>query len=313
MARRWVLALIIVATVLVVAIAYGDDVKEQIDKAWKSLPKQITGEDGAPMILMPAGDFQMGSNDGAGDEKPAHKVYTDAFYMDIYEVTNAQYARFLTKYQGDWDSQGAVKTPDWDGSTRRYALVSVGGNIKKIGETYIPKAGYENHPVTYVSWYGALAYAEHYGKRLPTEAEWEKAARDGLIGKKYPWGDMPPDGTQCNFADKSASGGWHSEWSDKEAYDGYPLTAPVGSYTPNGYGLHDMAGNVWEWCADWYGYYPDLYEKNPAGPDSGADRVLRGGAWNNTPSYLRAAYRYSRRPTKTLNYIGFRCVKDAMP
>ncbi len=305
MTHRRILLLVIVGTILATTIAYGE--------AYEGLPKQITGKDGAPMMLIPAGEFQMGSNDGAGDEKPAHTVYTDAFCIDVYEVTNAQYARFLSEYQGSWDPQGAVKAPNWDGLTRRYALVSVGGSIKKIGETYIPKAAYENDPVTNVSWYGALAYAEHYGKRLPTEAEWEKAARDGLVRKKYPWGDMPPDGTQCNFADISASGGWYSEWSDKEAYDGYPFTAPVGSYTPNGYGLHDMAGNVWEWCADRYAYYPNSYEKNPTGPDSGTNRVLRGGSWNNTSKHLRVAYRYSHKPWRMLPYVGFRCASNVTP
>ena len=311
MTGRRMLILIIAGIILLAAIVYGDAVKEQADGTREGLPKQITRIDGASMMLIPAGEFQMGSNDGAGDEKPAHAVYTDAFYMDIYEVTNAQYARFLTEYKGSYH-QGAIKDSEWDGLTRRYILVHIGGGryaapIEKLGDIYIAKAGYENHPVTYVSWYGALAYAEHYGKRLPTEAEWENAARGGLIGKRYPWGDMPPDGTQCNFADISANGGRFSEWSDKKAYDGYQHTAPVGSYTPNGYGLHDMAGNVWEWCADWYGYYPNSYEKNPTGTDSGTDRVLRGGAWNNTSTYLRVAYRYSRKPTKRLPYVGFRC------
>jgi formylglycine-generating enzyme required for sulfatase activity len=263
-------AIIIVMLILFTGVVYGDFTGEQ-----------IAGKDGAPMILIPAGEFQMGSNDGSGDEKPVHTVYTDSFYMDIYEVTNVQYNRFV-------NATGRRRSRYHDD----------------------PKYNDPYHPVVGVSWHDAVAYAEWAGKRLPTEAEWEKAARDGLKGEIYPWGNLPPDGTQCNFADKSASGGWHSEWSDTKAYDGYPLTAPVGSYMPNGYGLYDMAGNVWEWCADWYGYYPDSPERNPVGPDSGTRRVLRGGSWNNTPAHLRVSYRYSREPKKALNYIGFRCVQD---
>jgi formylglycine-generating enzyme required for sulfatase activity len=143
------------------------------------LEKEKVGRDGAPMILIAAGEFQMGStdSDGHGDESPVQTVYLDAFYMDVYEVTNEQYARFLNQY-------GSIS----DDSGRR--LIRVGDEdcfIEKVGNTYRPKWGYEDHPVAYVSWYGASEYAHFYGKRLPTAAEWEKAARGGLVGKKYPW------------------------------------------------------------------------------------------------------------------------------
>lgn len=269
-------------------------------------PESIAGEDGTPMMLIPAGEFQMGSSYGAGDEKPVHTAYTDAFYMDKYEITNAQYARFLNEYG---------KTTAYNGDLEKHEFLYINelSGIERIKGLFSPKPGYENHPVIQVTWYGASAYASYYGKRLPTEAEWEKAARGGLAGMQYPWGDVVPDGTHSNFADRSTN----DEWSDRVAYDGYPYTAPVGSYMPNGYGLHDMAGNVWEWCADWYGYYPESYEKNPVGPSVGISRVLRGGAWNNTPTHIRVSCRYSRNPDlvnpKSSYYIGFRCARNATP
>jgi sulfatase modifying factor 1 len=211
---------------------------------------QITGKDGAPMVLIPAGDFQMGSND-SDDEKPVHTVYLDAFYIDIYEVTNAQYKKFMdaTKY----------KEPNyWNDS----------------------KFNAPNHPVVGVRWNDAVAYTKWAGKRLPTEAEWEKAARGGLVGKKYPWGDN----LTHDDANYSGTGG-KDKWVN---------TSPVGSFAPNGYGLYDMAGNVWEWCADWYDskYYASSPKSNPKGPSSGERAVLRGGSWYfSFDSYLRVADR----------------------
>jgi formylglycine-generating enzyme required for sulfatase activity len=244
------------------------------------------------MALIPAGEFEMGSNDGEGDEKPVHTVYLDAFYMDKYEVTNAQYAKFLNDYGRNPDAAG-------------HELLDINSEyclIEKVGSTYRPKSGYENHPVIEVTWYGAAAYAQFYGKRLPTEAEWEKAARGGLVGKKYPWGDEAPEG-------KASFGGG---------------LKPVGSFAPNGYGLYDMAGNVWEWCADEYysGYYSKSPRNNPKGPGIAITfknndftnvttrRVLRGGSWLNNPDYLRCAFRGSFVPTYTVSDIGFRCSQD---
>ncbi len=296
---------------------------------------RVTADDGyvdmPDMALIPAGEFDMGtdeteipglvewakqwySNPQASqyeDETPRHTVYLDAFYMDKYEVTNAQYAEFLNAYGKNSDSAGheLLDTDDPD------CL------IEKVGSIYSLKSGYEDHPVIKVSWYGAAAYAQFYGKRLPTEAQWEKAARGGLMGKKFPWGDHDPDGTQCNFADKNTN----YSWSDKNADDGYERTAPVGSYPANGYGLYDMAGNVWEWCADEYdsGYYDVSPERNPMGPgivvtfenddltNVNTDRVVRGGSWYNIPGSLRAANRFDYGyPTTTYYSYGFRCVSQ---
>ncbi len=245
------------------------------------------------MVFIPAGDFQMGSNDGNFDEKPVHTVYVDAFYIDIYEVTNVQYKEFVDA------------NPWWgkDQIPRRYH----DGNYLKhwTGNSY----GRGNHPVVYVSWYGAMAYAEWAGKHLPTEAEWERAARGGLSGKKYPWEGDSIDANKANY--NSNLGG----------------TTAVGSYAPNPYGLYDIAGNVWEWCLDEYqgNYYKISPRRNPiARVNSITDitsnftniknnRVLRGGSWVGNSRSLRVADRRGNAPTFTNPYFRFRCARTAPP
>jgi formylglycine-generating enzyme required for sulfatase activity len=289
-------------------------------------PPVITGKDDAKMALIPAGEFQMGTNDAEIDallqenpafqrewfneEKPVHTVSLDVYYIDVYEVTSAQYAKFLNEYGKNEDAKG-------------HKLINLEIPtclIEQVENTYKPKAGSEDHPVTHVSWYGAAAYAQFYGKRLPTEAEWEKAARGGLVGKKYPWGDSNFDGKKANFADKNTP----FNYSDKIIDDGYRATAPVGSYAPNNYGLYDMAGNVSEWCADEYDkdYYSKSQKDNPKGPGTvitfnnndftnvSTVRVLRGGGWLNKTNFLRCATRYHLEPQLTRNGIGFRCAQD---
>ena len=261
---------------------------EQIPEVQKTVVPSGTTPEG--MVLIPAGEFQMGSNDGEFDEKPVHTVYVNAFYMDVYEVTNAQYKEFV-------DSN-----PQWgkDQIPSRYH----DGNYLKhwTGNSY----GRGDHPVVYVSWYGAMAYAEWAGKRLPTEAEWERAARGGLLGKKYPWGNLL-DSSKANYR----GGG----------------TTAVGRYLPNKYGLYDVVGNVWEWCLD--AYDEDFYKGSPRrNPIVGADsivqaasrfttvkssRVLRGGAWSNSRSALRVADRRSLNPVRADNSSGFRCAKTVSP
>jgi len=202
----------------------------------------IIGKDGAEMVLISAGEFQMG--DGSIDEKPVHTVYLNAFYMDVYEVTNTQFKKFIDA------------NPQWrkDRISRQY---HDGDYLKDWNGDNYPN-GKGKHPVILVSWYAANAYAEWAGKRLPTEAEWEKAARGGLVGKKYPWGDN----ISHDYANYSGTGGRDQWWKG---------TAPVGSFSPNGYGLYDMAGNVKEWCLDWYDsdYYSSSPRENPSGPASG--------------------------------------------
>jgi formylglycine-generating enzyme required for sulfatase activity len=277
----------------------------------------------AKMVLIPAGEFEMGTAESEidqlvrdfasvgvqrswfEDEVPRHTVYLDAYYIDVYEVTNAQYAKFLNEYGKNIDAVGH-ELLDIDSSyiDSSYCL------IEKVGNTYKPKSGYENHPVIAVTWYGAAAYAQFYGKRLPTEAEWEKAARGGLVGKRYPWGDN----ITHDDANYDGTGG-KDQWSG---------TSPVGSFAPNGYGLYDLAGNVWEWCADEYAsdYYSKSPKNNPKGPGVAITfknndftnvttrRALRGGTWYD-PLDLRCANRYYDEPSSTYYYrLGFRCSQD---
>ena len=253
-----------------------------------------TGDPPPPegMESIPAGEFEMGSNDpeAQNDEQPVHTVSVDAFFMDKYEVTNLEYKEFV------------LANPRWQ-KDRIEKRFHSGSYLKHWNGKNYPN-GKSNHPVTYVSWYAAMAYAGWAEKRLPTEAEWEYAARGGLAGKKYPNGDVI-DAWQANF--------------DSNVGD----TTAVGGYPKNEYGLFDMAGNVWEWCLD--AYNPDFYFGSPPkNPISGANsisqvisnftnvktsRVLRGGSWFNNPGNLRVANRYRYNPTNSVNGLGFRCAR----
>ena len=271
-----------------------------------NIPQTILGKDGAPMVLIPAGDFQMGSGPGttySADTTPAHTVYVDAFYMDVHEVTVGQYNQFI---------RATGHRPLFD-------------NISVFSPT-------DRHPVVFVSWHDAMAYAKWVGKRLPTEAEWEKAARGGLVQKNHSWGDATLDGTQCNFADKSLRTIWNRErepednWADENLDDGYAYTAPVGSYPPNGYGLYDMTGNVWEWCFDAYdeNFYANSPYQNPIADIIVKDEknniiginklcVSRGAAWNDGPPSVWIASRREVDPHVRWGNTGFRCAKSVTP
>ena len=248
------------------------------------------------MVLIPAGEFQMGSNDrdAYDDEKPVHTVYVDAFYMDQYEVTNAQYKKFVDA-NPQWQKD-RIPEKYHDGNY----LKDWNGNNYPIGKG--------NHPVVSVSWYGAMAYAKWAGKRLPTEAEWEKAARGGLASQKYPWGNSI-DFSNANHGRNIGD------------------TTPVGSYTSNGYGLYDMTGNVWEWCLDEHddNFYQTSPRRNPiAGADNIIDivhnflnfdswRVIRGGSWIRFARDVKVYDRDYTSPTFSHDDFGFRCVKDVKP
>jgi len=239
------------------------------------------------MVLIPAGEFKMGSDKGNENEMPVKTVYLDAYYIDKYEVTNHQYATFLNTLG---------KTPE-----EVYHFINIESpycKIEYVDGKYQAEQGYEDHPVLFVTWQGAKDYAKWENKRLPTEAEWEKAARGGFEGKEYPWGNTI-------FHD-------NANYAGSYGVDAWLFTAPVGSFAPNGYGLYDMAGNAWEWCADWYDnqYYKKMPLKNPKGPDSGTNRVIRGGSWGNDTRYLRCAFRYGAPPMIAFNHVGFRCAKD---
>ncbi len=228
----------------------------------------------APMAFIPTGEFAMGSDRGQDDEQPVHRVSVKAFYLDTQEVTVARYAEFLVSQKPDPPFK-------WNEATS-------GSN--------------DNKPVVGVNWYDARDYCRWVGKRLPTEAEWELAAR-GTEGRIYPWGDIHPTRGHANAG--------HSKWH------GYDTLSNVGQFelgkTPNG--VYDLAGNLWEWVADWYDatYYQFSPRDNPAGPSAGPLRALRGGAWNNDAKAIRSANRAGYAPDARRNDVGFRCAKDAPP
>lgn len=242
----------------------------------------VRPRDGKVMVFVPAGEFLMGSASSdpqaSDDEKPRHPVFLDAFWIDKLEVSNIQY-RLCVK-------AGHCTPPRSQGS--RFAA--------------------DHQPVVGVNWQQALAYCRWAGGRLPTEAEWEKAAR-GVDGRTYPWGNTF-NGTRLNFCDANCP----ADWRDTGVDDGYTYTAPVGSY-PGGaspYGALDMSGNVWEWTADWYdpGYYHRSAYRNPSGPATGRQRVIRGGSWLYYGKNLRAATRHKDLPGYSYDNIGFRCAVE---
>jgi formylglycine-generating enzyme required for sulfatase activity len=270
------------------------------------------------MVLIPGGRFQMGSMQGARDEQPVHEVEISSFYLDVHEVTNAQFEAFVkaTGYVTEAEQWGwsLVFAPDSDSEER---VLGAEWWVKVEGATWRhPEgpassiAGKDREPVVQVSWNDAVAYCKWAGKRLPTEAEWEYAARGGLTGREYPWGDeLPLEG-------KRKMNIWDGVFPVKNtAEDGYAALAPIGAFPPNAFGLYDMAGNVWEWCADWYApdYYAQSPPRDPQGPTSGTARVMRGGSWLCSASYCsgyRVAHRNSATPDSGLTNTGFRCAKD---
>lgn len=307
------------------------------------------------MVEIPGGEFEMGarSNQADPDEYPNHRVKVDGFMMDVTEVTNMQFAAFVeetgyittAEQDIDWEEmklQLPSNTPKPEPE-----LLRAGSLVFRPTESPVPlnNPGYwwewttganwrqplgpgsniegkEYHPVTHISWEDAKAYAEWAGKRLPTEAEWEWAAMGGLSKSVYPWGNELDSGDEIHA--NYWQGGFPYENQEK---DGYYLTAPVGTFKPNGYGLYDMSGNVWEWCEDLYHYEyyqehnPNELTYNPRGPQISLDpdepmipkRVLRGGSFLCNDSYC-SGYRVSRRMKgdmkSSYNHTGFRCVKD---
>lgn len=232
------------------------------------------------MVFIPGGDFLRGRSHPLPDDnlkwfptllkddRPVRSIVLDPFYIDKHEVTNAQYAEFL-------EDTGGAPPYYWPQGK--------------------PESAKAKHPVVNITWQDANDYCQWAGKRLPAEAEWERASRGLRDGLKYPWGDDEPT-------------------KESAHYDGMDGPGEVCQYPENAFGLCDMAGNVWEWCADWYdaGYYENSPKRNPKGPDSGSLRVLRGGSWGNGTINLRCAYRYFGIPSDRYDSIGFRCVRNVV-
>ena len=261
------------------------------------------------MVFIRGGVYQMGSNSGDDEEKPVHSVTINDFNIGKYEVTVNQFQEFINEsgYRTDADKGGGsyiFTGSDWEKRAGINWKYDAEGNLR-------PQSEY-NHPVIHVSWNDASAYCKWLsgktGKsyRLPTEAEWEYAAGNGLKHTKYSWGLSNPSGKKGgNVADESAKQRFGNLTIFNGYDDGYIFTAPVGSYDPNDFGLYDMTGNVWEWCSDWYGseYYQTSSSSNPTGPLTGKYRILRGGAWSYGPNSCRTANRLRNNP-------GYRSLND---
>jgi formylglycine-generating enzyme len=318
-----------------------------------SAANQATKKAPPDMVWIPGGEFTMGTDSDLGrpDEKPAHRVRVDGFWMDETEVTNAQFRKFV-------EATGYVTTAEKAVDVAEILRQSPPGTPPPPREKLAPGAlvctppagpiglkdfsqwwqwtpgaswrhpegpgssikGKEDHPVVQVSWDDAVTYAKWAGKRLPTEAEWEFAARGGLDGKPYVWGEEKPTDTRI-FANL-----WQGEFPHKNtAADGFIRTSPAKTFRPNGYGLYDMAGNVWEWCSDWYQI--DLYRHragkgvivNPPGPPKSFDprqpsaplRCQKGGSFLCSDSYCsryRPSARHGCTPDTGMSHVGFRCV-----
>ena len=272
--------------------------------------KQLTLETRARMVRLPDGQFAMGSSHSHDeDARPVHRVEIRAFWLDAVPVTNREFARFV-------DTTGFVSSAErrgeslvFDRTVGSWLQVS-GANWRHPQGPNSSLVGKDEYPVVQVSWYDAVAFADWAGKRLPTEAEMEYAARGGLDDCAYPWGrELEPGGRhQANY--------WQGVFPQSDAgADGFHGLAPVGQFAPNRFALYDMAGNAWQWCADWYAqdYYGKSPAANPPGPSAGEVRVRRGGCWLST-AHLRSALRVSHRnyaqPGESASHTGFRCAKN---
>ncbi|HJU05316.1 MAG TPA: SUMF1/EgtB/PvdO family nonheme iron enzyme [Nitrospiraceae bacterium] len=245
---------------------------------------QMTGHDGAPMVLVPAGAFPMGvpqgDRDGGRDEYPRHEVFLNDYYIDTYEVTNARYLEFV---------KATGHRPPQNPKHENRTLWKNGTVSESIAD----------RPVINVDWYDADAYCRWAGKRLPTEAEWEKAAR-GTGDRRFPWGNTEPTHKHLNY---------NQQWR------GEKTLMPVGSYEAgkSPYGAYDMAGNVYEWVADWYDplYYEKSPPKNPPGPETGTFKVLRSSGWAVETPLVRLFIRIKSDPLNRNDSTGFRCAVSA--
>jgi formylglycine-generating enzyme required for sulfatase activity len=238
------------------------------------------------MVFVPAGEFIMGDDEGDDDEKPEREVFLDAFHIDKYEVTNAQYKECV--------DAGACNPP---------ARISSPSHL-----SYYDNPEFDDYPVIWVSWDDAQTYCKWRGKRLPTEAEWEKAAR-GTDERLWPWGNSEPDESKLNLCDVNCL----YDWKESHIDDGYADTAPVGSFEAgkSPYGVYNMGGNIREWVADWFtpDYYRNAPDRNPPGPSSGIGKALRGGSWRSNIPVTLSTYRLWYDPEVKDEYIGFRCAK----
>ena len=292
MLKRFSYVVWLMIAFVILALSCGKD---------KKSPTGPSDSEGLTFVTIPAGSFEMGDveGDGGSYEKPVHTVTVSSFEMSIYEVTNAQYAQYLTAAMALGDIE--VMSGDVYGNTGIWSgqmYLDIGLEYDSNNKCWITYSdgvfsvtpGYEKWPVIAVTWYGAKAFVIYYGIDLPTESEWEYACRGG---RQYKYGtdDGTISGSKANYGTIIGN-----------------LT-DVGSYPANPYGLYDMSGNVWEWCHDWYGTYPDGSVTNPTGALSGSSRVARGGNWYFNDYYCRSASRFNFVPDGVNVKIGIRVVR----
>ncbi len=258
--------------------------------SWGCAGRTPAANEKESMVRIPAGPFAMGAvieNErlwGDTDEEPVHTVFLSEYFIGRYEVTTHEFSAFLNAH------------PD---EAERYIETGTAVTIQRVDGMYRSRPGLEKHPANRVSWYGADAYCRWRGKRLPTEAEWEKAAR-GNDERIFPWGNQFPHNDFVTFRRNFSR-------------DGFDAMTPVdtlpGGQSP--YGVYHMAGNVWEWVADWYedSYYEESPAKDPQGPETGISKVLRGGNWYYKAYYMRTTYRFNEYPDAFKIWQGFRCAQ----
>lgn len=313
------------------AVSFFSEVTREGDGRESTARGASQSEQTDAMKYLPGGSFLMGTDSDVGfpedGEGPVREIALSPFYIDVYAVSNGEFSRFVeaTDYRTEAERFGwsfvfqnhVPKHLKKSSSVRRvpgldwwlavegacwYRPEGRGSNIRKR----------QDYPVVHVSWNDASAYAEWAGKSLPTEAEWEYAARGGLVGRTFAWGDeLTPRGKHvCNI--------WQGVFPDQDTGDdGYAGTCPVDEYRPNGYGLYNMAGNVWEWCADWFhpSHHKECDAVDPTGPKSGSSRTMKGGSFLCHSSYCnryRVAARTSNTPDSSTANLGFRCVRRAV-
>jgi formylglycine-generating enzyme len=301
MRRKWIFAGLPLAAFLAATAGFYQWFHRGSDAGRTALDRTL-----GLVVSIPGGAFRMG-NDASSRacERPAHEVVVEEILMDEHEVANRQFAEFVAK-------TGYVTTAEQQRFSQVYDLKKrqwekcPGADWRHPGGPETTLDGKDDYPVVHVSWFDAQAYCQWSGKRLPTEAEWEYAARGGLRDADYPWGreETPGGRHMANY--------WQHD--REQPADGFLTLAPVKSFPPNRFGLYDMSGNVWEWCADWFAddYYAQSPRENPPGPAAGRDRVLRGGSWL-CPENFFVGYtvfaRTSRAPEETSQNVGFRCVQ----
>jgi formylglycine-generating enzyme len=301
MRRKWIFAGLLLVALPATTFFYYHWFHRRPRTA-ESAPDRTPGR----TVSIPGGAFRMGNDASSRSaERPAHEVVVEEFLIDEHEVTNCQFAEFVAK-------SGYVTTAEDHKSSRVYSLKKrrwekcPGADWRHPGGPDTTLDGRDDLPVVHVSWFDAMAYCRFAGKRLPTEAEWEYAARGGVRDADYPWGrDEMLDGRyMANY--------WQHDQTT--AADGFLTLAPVKSFPPNRFGLYDMSGNVWEWCGDWFApdYYAQSPRENPPGPNDGHERVIRGGSWL-CPEDFFVGYtvfaRASRSPDDTSQNVGFRCAQ----